>query len=50
MRIQPVRTNENSFKGLHLDKYTRSCGGSRYFLNYDALRECADKYEVLINQ
>ena len=50
MRIQPVRTNENSFKGLHLDKYTRSCEGSRYFLNYDALRECADKYEVLIKR
>lgn len=48
MIIQPVATNENSFKGLHLDKFSKRHVGSEKFLKYDMIKKYADKYEVLI--
>ena len=48
MRIQQVTTNENSFKGLHLDKFSKRHVGSEKFLKYDTIKKYADKYEVLI--
>ena len=48
MKIQQLQNNNTNFQGLHMDKRA-----SKYFKNYNLLanpniKECADKFEVMI--
>ena len=48
MKIQQIQNNNTNFQGLHMDKRAR-----KYFKNYNLLanpniKECADKFEVMI--
>ena len=50
MKIQQIQNNDTNFQGLHMDKKA-----SKYFKNYNLLmnpniKECADKFEVVIKQ
>ena len=54
MKIQPVQNNNTNFQGLHVDKKIyRQLGvgrGEGVFLHNSAIKECADRFEVLVKK
>ena len=54
MKIQPVQNNNMNFQGLHVDKkiYRQlEMGRSKnIFLKNPEIKECADKFEVMIEK
>ena len=52
MKIQPVQNNNTNFQGLHVDKKIyRQLGaglGEGVFLHNSAIKECADRFEVMV--
>ncbi len=54
MKIQPVQNNNTNFQGLHVDKKIyRQLGvglGEGVFLHNSAIKECADKFEVMVER
>ena len=54
MKIQPVQNNNMNFQGLHVDKKIyRQLGAGRgegVFLHNSAIKECADRFEVLVEK
>ena len=54
MKIQPVQNNNTNFQGLHVDKKIyRQLGaglGEGVFLHNSAIKECADRFEVMVER
>lgn len=54
MKIQPVQNNNTSFQGLHVDKKIyRQLGaglGEGVFLHNSAIKECTDRFEVMVER
>ena len=54
MKLQPVQNNNTNFQGLHVDKKIyRQLGaglGEGVFLHNSAIKECADRFEVMVER
>ena len=48
MKIQPVQNNNTNFQGLHIDKKARKYLENSSLLSNSNIKECADKFEVVI--
>ncbi len=48
MKIQQIQNNNTNFQGLHMDKRARKYFKNYYFLANPNIKECADKFEVMI--
>ena len=47
MKIQQIQNNNTNFQGLHMDKTARKWLG-KDILNIPGIKECADKFEVVV--
>lgn len=56
MKIQQIQNNNTNFQGLHMDKnackYMRHCGllNNSGLINHSGIKECADKFEVVVKK